>query len=136
MSLTPRGRHCILELYDCDVRLLDDRAFVEDAVRQATSHGNSTLLEMVGHRFDGQGVTAIGLLAESHLSIHTWPERGYAAIDMFTCGETATPEQACRFLVRHFRAGRHDIRTVLRGEPSAPADQQPVGDIAGRSASR
>ena len=75
----------------------------------------STLLQLVSHQFEPQGVTALALLAESHMSIHTWPENGYAAIDVFTCGRTATPEAACAFLVEQFGAARHRLKVLSRG---------------------
>ncbi|MBN2559942.1 MAG: adenosylmethionine decarboxylase [Phycisphaerae bacterium] len=107
--------HCILELYDCPSHLLDDKAFVTNALREAVEHGLATLLHEVSHHFHPQGVTALALISESHLSIHTWPEYGYAAADVFTCGETAQPEKACVHLVRVFQAGRHSLTKLTRG---------------------
>jgi S-adenosylmethionine decarboxylase len=75
----------------------------------------------VTHQFEPHGVTALGLLAESHISIHTWPEYGYAACDVFTCGQTANPQQACQYLVCVFRAARHSLTKMVRG-PEARAD--------------
>lgn len=109
------GTHCILELYGCPRTLLNDREFVKNAVRDATEHGLAALVGEVSHQFQPHGVTALGLLAESHISIHTWPEHGYAAADVFTCGETANPQRACVYLVRAFRAARHSLTKLVRG---------------------
>ena len=126
MIVAPVGTHCILELRGCDAGPLDDIAFVRTALDEAVRRGQSTLLEMVSHRFEPQGVTALALLAESHLSIHTWPELGYAAVDAFTCGEAAQPEQACQHLVERFNARTHSLRVIQRGGPPAtPAGTAP-----------
>ena len=117
------GTHYILEMYDCSAASLNDAAFVEKAVTEAARQGLSTLIERVSHQFHPQGVTAIGLLAESHLAIHTWPEHGYAGADIFTCGETADPQAACRYLIEAFEAGRHELIRVVRGD-GIPIEEQ------------
>jgi len=103
------------ELYDCPRDLLDDETFVKDTLRQAVDRGFATLLHEVSHHFHPQGVTALGLIAESHVAIHTWPEHGYAAVDVFTCGDRADAEKACLYLVGALQAGRHTIRKLTRG---------------------
>jgi S-adenosylmethionine decarboxylase len=87
------GKHCILELYDCDRSKLDDEAFLRDTITTAARRAGATLLNLITHRFEPQGVTGLALLAESHISIHTWPESGYAAVDVFTCGDHTMPER-------------------------------------------
>ena len=116
------GTHCIVELYGCPRELLNDERFVKDALREATSFGLATLMGEVSHKFHPQGVTALALLAESHISIHTWPEHGYAAADIFTCGDRATPQRASDFLIRKFEAERHSMTKLVRG-PEACCDQ-------------
>ena len=117
------GTHCILEMFDCPVSLLDDVGFVKRALAEAAKTGLSTLLNQVSHRFHPQGVTAVGLLAESHLSIHTWPEYQYAGADMFTCGHTADPKAACLHLVNVFKAGRYDLICLPRGDGTPLEDR-------------
>ena len=114
------GTHCVLELYGCAGHLLDDEQFVRRTLRQAAVEARSTLLGEVSHRFEPQGVTALALLAESHISIHTWPEHGYAAIDVFTCGAHTRPEAACRLLARALGARQSHLRRLPRGT-GAPA---------------
>jgi len=109
------GTHYFAELYGCPVNLLDDEAFVKNALKEAVDHGLASLLTEVSHHFTPQGVTALGLLAESHISIHTWPECGYVAVDVFTCGERADPQKACLYLVDVFRATRHSLTKLMRG---------------------
>ena len=119
--MAPLGIHCLLDLYDCPVTKLDDPKFVVETLRRAAALSGSALLSEVSHRFHPQGVTALGLLAESHISIHTWPENSYAAADIFTCGETTSPEKACEFLVDAFEARRHRLIRLERGcEHSRP----------------
>ena len=116
MNTTPRSTHCILELNGCPSDLLNDRGFVCESVKQASEEGLSTLLELASHQFEPQGVTVVGLLAESHISVHTWPECGYVAVDVFTCGETADPHRACRYLVERLRAASHQLLIIPRGQ--------------------
>jgi S-adenosylmethionine decarboxylase len=122
------GTHCIVELYGCPRELLNDESFVQDALREATSFGLATLMGAVSQKFHPQGVTALALLAESHISIHTWPEHGYAAADIFTCGDRANPQRAADFLIRKFRADRHSLTKLVRG-PEACRDQ--IADVPG-----
>ena len=110
------GEHYILELYDCPADRLNDRAFVERALREATAESGTTLIKELSHRFSPQGVTGLALLAESHISIHTWPEANYAAADVFTCGHRASPAKACEYLIQAFGAGKHTMMKMERGE--------------------
>jgi S-adenosylmethionine decarboxylase len=128
--LAKLGIHCILELYDCPPELLNDEAYVKQSLRTAVDRGLSSMLQEVSHRFHPQGVTALGLLAESHISIHTWPEFGYAAADVFTCGDRAQPENACRYLVEAFRAGRHTFRRLARGAELGDPLVEPLTEAA------
>src|SRR5690606_21002118 len=100
-----------LELYECPPTRLDDPEAVVAALRSAATSAGATMLSHVVHRFTPHGVTALGLLAESHISIHTWPERGYVACDVFTCGDRTDPERA-----RAWGAARHWLRYVARGD--------------------
>jgi S-adenosylmethionine decarboxylase len=109
------GISYLIELFDCPPEILDDDLLIEARIGDAIEHANATLLHQVSRRFEPQGVTAFALLAESHISIHTWPELGYAAIDIFTCGQRAMPERAYRYLVKALGAGKHSVRHVERG---------------------
>ena len=111
------GKHCILELYDCDPARLDDEAFLRDTITSAAKRAGATLLNLITHRFQPQGVTGLALLAESHISIHTWPESGYAAVDVFTCGDHTMPERACQVLCEGLAAGSHKLTSFRRETP-------------------
>ena len=115
------GRHVIIELWGCG-EAINDASLVERAMRRAVDAANATLLDLFVHEFSPQGVTAVAVLAESHLSIHTWPEYGYVAADVFTCGNTTKPEAAAEVLRQAFAATTADIRELERGvmPPSVP----------------
>ena len=122
------GKHCILELYDCDPTRLNDEAFLRTTITTAAKRAGATLLNLITHRFEPQGVTGLALLAESHISIHTWPESGYAAVDVFTCGDHTMPEQACVVMRDELKARRHALRSFLRETPAAVAsvEREPI----------
>ncbi|MBF2067468.1 MAG: adenosylmethionine decarboxylase [Calothrix sp. C42_A2020_038] len=111
----PVGVHCILELYNCPMDLLNDIEFIKQTLEEAAKTARSTLLHRIAHQFHPQGVTALALLAESHISIHTWPENGYLAADVFTCGEHAKPVEACQYIARAFKSGKHLLMKLPRG---------------------
>jgi len=119
----PAGIHYILELYECPYPLLDDEAFVREAVTRAAHTACCRVIDLSSHKFSPQGVTAVALLQESHLSVHTWPERLYAAVDIFTCGQAAKARLACEQLVRRFAAERHTLLVVPRGLGPAVAHE-------------
>ena len=125
------GKHCILELYNCDNAKLDDEAFVRTAITTAAKRAGATLLNLITHRFEPQGVTGLALLAESHISIHTWPESGYAAVDVFTCGDHTMPERACQVLIDELEAGDHKLTSFRRETPSAIAATDRVPALVG-----
>lgn len=121
------GKHCILELYSCDPAKLDDEAFLRTAITNAAKRAGATLLNLITHRFDPQGVTGLALLAESHISIHTWPEFGYAAVDVFTCGDHTMPERACGVLAQELEASHQKLTSLERQTPlpAAPGVRLP-----------
>ena len=85
------------------------------ALEEGVKEADSTLLKELTHQFEPYGVTALALLAESHVSLHTWPEIGYIAVDMFTCGEHAEPEKACKYLLQAFQAKNYVLLKIPRG---------------------
>ncbi len=113
------GKHCILELYECNQFKLNDEVFIRKSLTSASKIAGATLLNMVTHSFEPQGVTGLALLAESHISIHTWPESKYAAIDVFTCGQQTMPEKACKLLFREFAAKTYSLKSFRRETPAS-----------------
>ena len=117
------GKHCLLELYECDQNKLDDEAFIRDTMTIAAKKAGATLLQLITHKFKPQGVTGMALLAESHISIHTWPELGYAAIDVFTCGNHTMPNEACECLRTELKSRCYSFKSFLRETPAALSSQ-------------
>ena len=113
-QLINQSKHFLLELYDCDVNKLNDESFLRCIINHAAKLANANVLNLISNKFEPQGVTAIALLAESHLSIHTWPESGYSAIDIFTCGQNMKPETACKYLIKALVAKEHQLRVINR----------------------
>ena len=108
------GTHLLADLSGC--RGLDDAARVERALREAVEAADATLLDVRLHHFgEGHGVTGVALLAESHISIHTWPEHGYAAVDIFLCGPKHDLDAALQALSTRLEATRCDEQRVARG---------------------
>ena len=91
-------KHILFTLYDCDKDFLNDRMYIENVLYETAKQVGATWLNTVSHQFTPQGVTAVTLLAESHISIHTWPEKGVAICDIFTCGDGCQPELAVEYL--------------------------------------
>ena len=112
------GKHCILELYDCDPKLLDNEKFIHKMMKSAAKGANMQFLDFVSHEFEPQGVTALALLGESHMSIHTWPELGYAMVDVLTCGEKSTPADACEIICDKLKAKNHTLKFFMRESPA------------------
>jgi S-adenosylmethionine decarboxylase len=108
------GRHLILDLYDCDQELLDDYDQLSAMLKIALLMANATILRIIGEKFKPQGVTLLALLSESHASIHTWPEIGYAAIDLYTCGDTTNTHKAAEFLKEKLKAKTSEEKEITR----------------------
>lgn len=109
------GHHWIVDLHGCPNGLLDDHDLVRDRLKETTERFGLTLLNIVSNKFEPQGVTAVGLLAESHMSIHTWPEHGYAAVDIFTCGSDQNLKAACEFIADSLQAKESTVLHLSRG---------------------
>lgn len=107
------GRHLILELWGC--RNLNSTEIVERALRDIVRACDLTLLDMNVYPFTPIGVTGVAVVTESHVMIHTWPEYGYAAVDVFTCGEQANPEAALPLLREYFQPERVQVMEITRG---------------------
>ena len=108
------GTHLLIDLWG-GVRL-DDLQYLEEILRQCVSACNATLLHIHLHQFsDSGGISGVAVLAESHISVHTWPERDYAAFDVFMCGD-ATPLNAVDVLNKAFKPKDIKVKEILRGQ--------------------
>ena len=106
--------HFIMEFYACQAPLSDSK-FITNALLHAIKQTNLTKLHCYSHRFQPTGVTAVVVLKESHVAIHTWPEHDYAAIDLFTCGSKEQARKACQNLAESLKPGRVKRREIVRG---------------------
>ena len=117
-KLIHQSKHLLLELYRCDCEKLNDESFLRCTLNKAAKIAKATVLNLISNKFEPQGVTAIALLAESHISIHTWPESNYSAVDIFTCGQNMMPELASQYLIQSLRAEEHSLRIIERNPPA------------------
>ena len=109
------GRHLLLELFDCDLDAINNVETVKGALIEAAKRAQATIVDVVFHEFNPFGVSGVVVIAESHLSIHTWPEYRYAAVDIFSCGDVLQPEIAANYLVEYFGAERTSVVEMQRG---------------------
>lgn len=111
------GTHLLIEFFDCDNVILDSVEHIEVILNKAAKAANAIPVGSRFHRFQPSGTSGIILLAESHISIHTWPNEGYAAVDFFTCG-SAKPEAGIPILEKELKAGTFELLEVSRGQLS------------------
>lgn len=115
------GKHVLAELEDIEPRLLDDETFLRSTLASTLTDAGATVCEVIAHRFEPQGVTVLAMLAESHASVHTYPEIGAVFVDVFTCGERADPERAVSLLADALGTGSVSMSTFQRGRQPAEA---------------
>ena len=109
------GTHVLLELRECDPQLLDDLVYIREQLLNAAAAVDAHVVGESFHQFSPQGVTGILSIAESHISIHTWPEHGYAAADIFTCGDQTKPDRAAAYIIAALRCQDPEITQIRRG---------------------
>lgn len=107
------GIHLIADFWGG--KILEDRPKIEKILRKAARCANNTPLKFLYHRFKPQGITAILLLKESHLSLHSWPELDYLAIDIFTCGKKTKPQRALEYLKKQLQPKKVKVKIIKRG---------------------
>jgi S-adenosylmethionine decarboxylase proenzyme len=108
------ARHFLVELFGCDPKPLNDEKALRALLRAGAEAAGARVVTEVFHPFAPHGVTGVVVIEESHLSIHTWPESGYAAVDFFTCGDVR-PAQAIELLTRELQATRVEVLEIVRG---------------------
>ena len=117
-DLIHQSKHLLLDLYKCDYEKLNDESFLRCTLNNAAKLANAKVLNLISNKFEPQGVTAIALLSESHISIHSWPESHYSAIDIFTCGRNMKPEIASQYLIEALMAEEHLLHIINRNPPA------------------
>ncbi len=107
------GKHVYGNLYGCDSDLLSNPDYLVDVVRNAAREGRMTLLDVKAWHI-APGVSVVGVILESHITIHTWPEHSFATVDVYSCGKHTNPERAFMYIVRALRASRFDYEITDR----------------------
>ena len=109
------GRHVLAEVYGCRFDALNDIQKVEDVMVNAALEAGAEVREVAFHKFSPQGVSGVVVISESHLAIHTWPELGYAALDVFTCGERVNPWDVCNYITAALGTDYVKAQEITRG---------------------
>jgi S-adenosylmethionine decarboxylase len=109
------GTQLLIDLWQVAKDLLDDPAHLEQVLTSAAQAGGATVADSRFHRFAPQGVSGVLILAESHLAVHTWPELGYAAADVFTCGAPEIADRVATAVITAMAPGEHTIHRCVRG---------------------
>jgi S-adenosylmethionine decarboxylase len=109
------GRHLLIELKGCNTDLLDNLEFLQESLHAAAVRCGATVVGDSFYHFSPHGVSGVVNIAESHISIHTWPECGYAAVDVFTCGDRVVPEEAARHIMEAVEATDSSLIELRRG---------------------
>ncbi|MFV8830472.1 adenosylmethionine decarboxylase [Alkalihalobacterium sp. APHAB7] len=109
------GRHVIAELWGCNVEKLNDMNFIERVFVDAALESGAEVREVAFHKFAPHGVSGVVIISESHLTIHSFPEHGYASIDVYTCGDRIDPNVASNFISKALQATTSEIIEVPRG---------------------
>ena len=110
------GRHILVEFYECSPELMNDVVHIENSMVAAAETAGATVINSTFHHFSPYGVSGVVVIQESHLAIHTWPEYGYAAVDLFTCGDSVDPWVSYTFLKEAFEAGHGSSMELRRGQ--------------------
>ena len=109
------GTHLLVELRDCNPDILKSLEKVRNALVSAAKEAKATIVDISFHEFNPFGISGVVVIAESHLTIHTWPEYNYAAVDIFTCGDLIKPEEAASYLIQQFECKNPSIVEMKRG---------------------
>lgn len=110
------GKHLLVDFYNCAPALLDDVDHIARSMDRAARAAGATVLNATFHRFSPCGVTGVLSIQESHLAIHTWPEHGFAAVDLFTCGQRLDPWAAYQVLKEALAAAHGTALELHRGQ--------------------
>jgi S-adenosylmethionine decarboxylase len=111
----PLGNHLILECHGCDSDLLKDSSKLEEILKKSAVDAKATILHSYFHKFEvGEGITGIIALAESHISVHTWPEHSFMAVDVFMCGD-CNPYDSYSSIIKSIKVEKHSVKCFERG---------------------
>jgi len=109
------GRHALADLYDCKNNILDNIEEIKKIINMSCKEANLTIVESKYHKFEPIGLSGVSILAESHITIHTWPEYNFVSIDAFTCGHKMDPTLVCNLIADKLKCNNRDIKEYKRG---------------------
>jgi S-adenosylmethionine decarboxylase len=136
IGLNALGTHLLIEFYDCDKEVLNDEKSIEGLFIHAARKAKATVVEQVFHKFSPHGVSGVVVISESHLAVHTWPEYGYAAVDVFTCGTEIDPWVAQKVIQEGLKAESSTALEMKRGSLQLSQGQLTHKPLASLAASR
>lgn len=110
------GDHCIADLWQCDKNLLNDKKKIKKILKQAALIAGANPLKYIDYQFNPNGVTAVWILSESHVSIHTYPDHEYAHVDIFTCGKHCNPLKGINEIIKNLKSKKNKITNLIRGK--------------------
>jgi len=113
---SPFGKHILAEYFECGCTFLDSEPAIRNLMLEAASRSGATVVGDIFHHFSPQGVTGVVVVAESHLAIHTWPEFGYASVDLFTCGTRVDPWIGFEYIKKELQSKRCVSKEIARGD--------------------
>ncbi len=114
-NLTALGKHTIIDLYDCNREKINDVTLLEKTLLRAAKAAKATIIKSHFHKFSPQGVSGTIIIAESHFNLHSWPEHGYVALDLFTCGTSLDSTKATKILIEELESKNFKIKELDRG---------------------
>ena len=114
------GNHLIIELYECHSETINDVQSVEEKLVEAVNISGANVVQSVIHKFNPHGISGVVVIEESHFSVHTWPEYGYCALDIFTCGDEIDCHSALQYLKKEFQAKHLSVTEMKRGMLDLP----------------
>lgn len=117
------GRHVIAELWGCNIDKLNDREAMENVFVNAALEAGAEVREVAFHKFAPQGISGVVIISESHLTIHSFPEHGYASIDVYTCGDTIDPNVASDYIAKALEATEKETLELPRGMGPVKAEK-------------
>jgi len=117
------GKHLIIEFFQCDSTILNDVKILESHLLAAVQLSGATIIHPFFHQFSPHGITGVVVVAESHFAVHTWPEYGYCALDIFTCGDSVDGHIALNYLKENLKAANTSVMEVKRGVLDLPQSQ-------------
>ena len=125
------GKHILVELYECDRDILNAHETIKDLMVGAAKAAKATVVTVDFHMFNPYGVSGAVIIAESHLTIHTWPEHGYAALDVFTCGDEVDPQVCVDYLIEGLKAQSNEQSVHQRGKLNVPGKLKHKPELVG-----